>query len=639
MIRGEFGITGGEPMDSAWRKLSEGMAERLNGDGDAESAERNAALIARMLGIEPPEGAPAAGERRPAADAREHVLRDPGADGGDQRRAARWCVAFEDIHWADEGMLDLIEHLARWVRGPVLIVCLARDELLDRRTDWAGGRRNATSIYLDPLSDTETKELVESLYGNGNSDLVSPGRRARRRQPAVRRGDGQPPPGGRRATPTRCRSRCTRCSPPASTRWRPSSAACSSRRRWSGRTSGRACCCATAEQQRAPRSIEALASLQDKELVIANPASRLAGEREYAFKHALIRDVAYGMLPKATRCRQHFEVGSYIEERAGERGERAVALVAEHYGRAASLGTEAGIEADELRAMNAKAVEFLEAAGDAALSLYSNQEALDHYRSARDLEGALDEEGAARVGEKMGDAALRLGRVDEAVAVWEQCLDYHRRQEDLARVGDLHRKIGAGLWHKGEREASIDHYQKGIDLLKDGPPCIELVRLYEEAASLYMHTGDNMLAIYASEKALRLAERLGEAAAASRAHGIFGRVFGRIGDFEKARENLERSVELARESDQAEGVRALLTLGYHLEASEADYEGAGDAYAEALEARGRGRRPALAGRAARGARRAGDLPRRLGDGRASRPRPAPRWPSARACSASSASPT
>ena len=108
------------------------------------------------------------------------------------------------------------------------------------------------------------------------------------------------------------------------------------------------------------------------------------------------------------------------------------------------------------------------------------------------------------------------------------------------------------------------------------------VRLYEEAASLYMHTGDNMLAIYASEKALRLAERLGEAAAASRAHGIFGRVFGRIGDSERARQNLERSVELARESDPGEAVRALLTLGYHLEVSEADYEGAGKAYREAL---------------------------------------------------------
>jgi tetratricopeptide (TPR) repeat protein len=60
-------------------------------------------------------------------------------------------------------------------------------------------------------------------------------------------------------------------------------------------------------------------------------------------------------------------------------------------------------------------------------------------------------------------------------------------------------------------------------------------------------------------------------------------VFGRIGDSEKARENLERSVALARESDRAEAVRALLTLGYHLEVSEADYKGAAEAYREALE--------------------------------------------------------
>ena len=66
-----------------------------------------------------------------------------------------------------------------------------------------------------------------------------------------------------------------------------------------------------------------------------------------------------------------------------------------------------------------------------------------------------------------------------------------------------------------------------------------------------------MLAIYASEKALRLAERLGEVRAASRAHGIFGRVFGRIGDTVKARENLERAVELARGLRRArDGARA-----------------------------------------------------------------------------------
>ena len=175
-----------------------------------------------------------------------------------------------------------------------------------------------------------------------------------------------------------------------------------------------------------------------------------------------------------------------------------------------------------------------------------------------------------------------LGRVDEAIGVWSDCLDWHRGQEDLERVADLHRRIGSALSHKGERKTAIEHYQKGINLLKDGPPRIELVRLYEEAAWLYLHTGDNMLAIYASEKALRLAERLDETRAASRAHGIFGRVFGRIGDTQKARENLERAVELARGSDDGETILALSALGRHLEISEADVAGARAAYEEAL---------------------------------------------------------
>ena len=70
-------------------------------------------------------------------------------------------------------------------------------------------------------------------------------------------------------------------------------------------------------------------------------------------------------------------------------------------------------------------------------------------------------------------------------------------------LGELHRKIGTGLWHKADRESSIAHFQEGIDLLKDGDPCRELIELYEEAASLYVETGDNMLAIYAAEKAQR----------------------------------------------------------------------------------------------------------------------------------------
>ena len=146
--------------------------------------------------------------------------------------------------------------------------------------------------------------------------------------------------------------------------------------------------------------------------------------------------------------------------------------------------------------------------------------------------------------------------------------------------------IGAGLWHKADRESSIAHLQRGIDLLKDAEPCRELVELYEEAASLYVETGDNMLAIYAAEKAQRIAEALGQSATASRAHLTFGRVFGRIGDLEQARNSFERAVELARLAGPGETVRALLALARYLEVAEADYPAAAAACDEALELAG-----------------------------------------------------
>jgi class 3 adenylate cyclase/tetratricopeptide (TPR) repeat protein len=588
VVRGSFNIVDNDDSAAAWRKLNAGV-DALLADGEAEeSSGRIAAAVARALGIERPGG---------------NGVEPSGPDGEDpmqmrdrlfsavriliERASARQPLVFavEDIHWADEGMLDLIEYLARWVDGPALLLCLARDELLDRRPGWGGGRVNATTIALEPLQAAAARELVAALLppvgDTASGQLVSE---------VADRSGGNPlfaeeivnriveEGGDTDALPETVHSvlAARLDALPRSERRVLQHGSVVGQTFWVGSL-------ASVAREEGIELHSALVALQEKDLVVPVAGSRLADEREYAFKHALVRDVAYSTLPKALRARKHAEVGDFISERAADRGEGVVAMVAEHYGRAAALGGAADLEPGELERIDARALEALEAAGDAAAHLYSNREALGQYEAALALRRALDPAAVARISEKLGDVALRLGRVDRAVEAWEQCMEHHRREEDLARVGDLHRKIGAGLWHKGDREASIEHYQSGIDLLKDGPPCLELVRLYEEAASLYMHTGDNMLAIYASEKALRLAERLGESAAASRAHGIFGRVFGRIGDSERARENLERSVELARESDPAEGVRALLALGYHLEVSEADYQGASEAYGEGLE--------------------------------------------------------
>jgi class 3 adenylate cyclase/tetratricopeptide (TPR) repeat protein len=597
ILRGQFELVDTDDSELAWAKLLRGVESVVSDAETDEPPVRIAATIARPLGIEPPaEHAMPTGvhDVDDAQQTRDRLFSAVRSLVEAVSRQRPVVIALEDIHWADEGMLDLIEYLARWVRGPALIVCLARDELLDRRPGWGGGRRNATTIALEPLSLDETRELVTALLPDGNGagtngqgELVPQVAERSAGNPLfaeemvnrIREEGSQDVQTLPETVHAVLAARLDSLSAPERRVLQHASVV--GQTFWEGSLAG-------IQAEEGIHLQDALTALQEKDLVVPSAGSRLAGEHEYAFKHVLIRDVAYSTLPKSVRAWKHAQVGGFIEERAADRAEGVVAMVADHYGRAAALGADAEIEQSELERINQKALSALEAAGDAAASLYSNQEALGHYETALSLRGELGSPRAdpavrTRIAEKLGDVALRLGRVDQATDVWEECLDFHRREEDLARVGDLHRKIGAGLWHKGDREGSIEHYQKGIDLLKDGPPCLELVRLYEEAASLYMHTGDNMLAIYASEKALRLAERLGEAAAASRAHGIFGRVFGRIGDSERARENLERSVELARESDPAEAVRALLTLGYHLEISEADYEGAGAAYEEALE--------------------------------------------------------
>ena len=73
-------------------------------------------------------------------------------------------LVFEDLQWADDGLLDFVDHLVEWASGvPLLCVCTARPELLERRPGWGGGKRNATTISLSPLSETETARLIGSL--------------------------------------------------------------------------------------------------------------------------------------------------------------------------------------------------------------------------------------------------------------------------------------------------------------------------------------------------------------------------------------------------------------------------------------------------------------------------------------------
>src|SRR3954449_942856 len=173
IIRGQFEIVDTDDSQLAWAKLLngiEGIGDKLDTD---EPSERLAATIARPLGIEPPADlAKATGVHDPEDPQQTRDRLFSAVRSLVEAASRRWpvVVAIEDIHWADEGMLDLIDYMARWIRGPALIVCLARDELLERRPGWGGGRRNYTTIALEPLTPDETRELVAALLPDGNGN-------------------------------------------------------------------------------------------------------------------------------------------------------------------------------------------------------------------------------------------------------------------------------------------------------------------------------------------------------------------------------------------------------------------------------------------------------------------------------------
>src|SRR5918998_1031079 len=309
VLRAECGIVDSDSSEEAWRKLRSYVGDLMG--KPSQDSDRQAALIGRLLGVDVP------AELVPEEDDPERLRESflAALRSGIEAIATRrpFVIAFEDIHWADDGMLDAIEHLAQWVRAPLMLVCLARDELLDRRPSWGGGRGSATQLMLEPLSAGETESLVAALLPAG--ETVPPA--------VVERSGGNPLFAEEMARRIAEEGSIQAAELPETIqavlaarldalepfeRRLVQQAAVVGRTFWEGSLAP----LAGSDQRQLER---ALLSLQEKDILAPGAESQLTGERELAFKHVLIRDVAYGMLPKAVRARKHYEVGAFIEER------------------------------------------------------------------------------------------------------------------------------------------------------------------------------------------------------------------------------------------------------------------------------------------------------------------------------------
>jgi class 3 adenylate cyclase/tetratricopeptide (TPR) repeat protein len=284
-------------------------------------------------------------------------------------------LVLEDIHWADEGLLDFIEFLARWADAPIMILCLARHELLERRPAWAGGLPNAASIVLEPLSPDESGRLLSGLLG-----AAMPPELERR---VIEVSEGNPlfseelvrlfvdrgvvrhtESGWEQAQPIaeveiprsiQALLAARLDSLPAEEKRISQDAAVVGRIFWDRLLAHLA-------GQSPAATIGLLRSLRVKELVVPREPSTLTDAQEYAFRHVLIRDVAYDSLPKLERARKHREVARWAEERLGERADEVVELLAAHYWSALRYEEEFATDEASLADLRRRTMEYASAA-------------------------------------------------------------------------------------------------------------------------------------------------------------------------------------------------------------------------------------------------------------------------------------
>jgi class 3 adenylate cyclase/tetratricopeptide (TPR) repeat protein len=424
-------------------------------------------------------------------------------DGGSQEEAfAAWrrffealadehplVLVFEDIQWADDGLLDFIEHLVDWVHDvSLLILCTARRELLERRPAWGGGKVNASTVALAPLSDDQTAELISAL---ADRPLLE----ADTQSALLERAGGNPlyaeqyvrmlaERGSTEELPESVQgiiaARLDSLQPDEKALLQD--AAVVGKVFWLGALDA-------TEQQ--------LHALQQKEFVQRARRTSVEGETEFVFKHALVRDVAYGQIPRADRAEKHRRTAEWVESLG--RPEDHAEAVAHHYLSALELARAGGQSVD---AVAPRASIALSEAGDRAAALHALPQAERYYRESL----ALDSE--------QPELLFRYGRVlfyrsEQGSKELEVARDAFLVAGDRERAAEVALFLAQIEWRKGRPEGVKVHLGQARSLVAGLPPSRAQASVLTEASRYEMLADRNAEAVEVGTEALRLAEELG----------------------------------------------------------------------------------------------------------------------------------
>ena len=433
-------------------------------------------------------------------------------------------MVFEDLQWADPGLVDFVESILEWSRNhPIMVVTLARPELMDRRPNWGAGQRNFTSLHLEPLSQQAMTELLEGFVQGLPASVA---------EKVLERAEGVPlyavetvrmlvdrgvivPHGGRYTV-----------SGEAAPLEIPETLQALISSRLDALPSEQRSLLQDAAVLGNTFSVESLAvvhggdrasletQLRDlvrKEFLSLDSDPRSPERGQYGFVQGLIAEVAQATLARRDRSGKHLSVARHLESLEDD---ELTGLVAAHYVEAHRSAPE-GPEADEIAA---GARDWLSRAGKRALSLGSPEQALTFFEQA--LEVTTTGAERASLLELAGEGGYRASKYDRAVAHLEEAVAYYQAAGDANAAGRAIAKLipvlGAGLSRFSE---AAERGERAFETLRESGDERVKADLACELAGALNSAGSHKRALEWSEMALVLAERFDDPALLASAVG------------------------------------------------------------------------------------------------------------------------
>ena len=425
-------------------------------------------------------------------------------------RARPLVLVFEDVHYGQPALVDLVDHLASWIRdAPVLLLCLARPELLDTHPTWAGGQRNTASLTLGPLSAEESRELLAVLAGRtleeagleriaataGGNPLFLEQLLAH----VGERGTGVPDPGLPPVLQALLAARLDLLDPPERSLLEHGAV--------EGEVFHLGSVLALSEELSRSDAESVLQELLRRDLLRPEKPA-LAGEDAVRFRHELIRDAAYESLPKAARAHLHERHAGWLES-LGDAVPEPDARIGFHLERAFRLAREVGSDGE----------------------------------GAHDLAGRAGQRlaEAARQAHRRGDLSGEIGFLDRAVELFGP---------DEPAAAELLPALGSALSEAGTFDQAAEVAERAVELGERlGLPLVRWRAMVEgERLRLYRHpesvdVGATTAVAEAASAALR---ELGDDLGLSRASYLMCDLAWTTGRIEASFEHAERAVEYAR---------------------------------------------------------------------------------------------